>query len=293
MSGYYHCSVKMISRSEGRSAVACAAYRSGQTLHDERYCKTHDYTPRQGILTSKILAPAGAPEWVSDREQLWNRVERAEKRKDAQLARELELGLPHQVPAELMPQMVESFICEQLLPMGMVVDYAIHSANRKGDERNLHAHVMTTLRPIVDGDLSPLKDREACSKEQVERWRSAWADIQNRTFERLGVTGDDGQILKVDHRSYEKQGIDREATYHMGPLATGMEREGKVTEIGELNREILAANENRQVLKRRAKDMSGDEVRELLSQLSEAQQREQILEDINRSLGRDEKDLEL
>lgn len=264
MAGFYHLSVKMIGRTEGRSAVACAAYRSGQTLEDERYAKVHDYAPRRGITRTGILAPEDAPAWALDRQRLWNRVEAAEKRKDAQLAREFELALPHQLPQQEMAGMVETFISEQLIPRGMIVDYAIHSPNRAGDERNWHAHLMTTLRPLEDGQLSKLKDREACAPEMIQQWREAWAEIQNRTFERLQVRGDDGQILRVDHRSYEQQGINREPTQHMGVLATGMERNGKVTEIGERNRAILQANDNRQMLRREAGQLHREEAELLL-----------------------------
>jgi ATP-dependent exoDNAse (exonuclease V) alpha subunit len=119
---------------------------------------------------------------------------------------------------------------------------------------------MTTLRPLEDGQLSKLKDRDACAPEMIQQWREAWADIQNRTFERLQVKDSDGRILRVDHRSYDAQGIDREPTQHMGVLATAMERDGKPTEIGERNRAILMANDNRQLFRRQAGTMTRDEI---------------------------------
>lgn len=265
MAGYFHLSIKMIGRSDGRSAVACAAYRSGQKLEDERYAKTHDYAPRRGITRTAILAPPDAPEWGLDRQALWNRVEAAEKRKDAQLAREIELGLPHQLAAAEMAAMVETFITEQLIPRGMIVDYAIHSPNRAGDERNWHAHLMTTLRPLEGGNLSRLKDRDACTPEMVQQWREAWAEIQNRTFERMQIRDGDGRILRVDHRSYEARGIDREPTQHMGVLATAMERDGKATEIGDKNRAILTANDNRHLTRRTAERATREHIGEKLS----------------------------
>src|ERR1700722_15474842 len=163
MNAYYHLSVKMISRAEGKAVVASAAYRAGELLRDKRYGKTYDYEPRRGIEHKAILAPDRAPAWALSREQLWNRVEAKEKRKDAQLARELELGLPHQLSPQDRTLLVETFIKEQLLPRSMIVDYAIHAPNRKGDERNWHAHLLTTLRPLENGELAALKDREACS----------------------------------------------------------------------------------------------------------------------------------
>lgn len=283
MAGYYHLSVKMIGRAEGRSAVACAAYRSGQTLFDERYNKTHDYAPRRGVTESYIVAPEGAPSWMFDRQSLWNEVEKAEKRKDAQLARELELALPHQVDQDTRRLMVETFIAEELTSRGMVVDYAIHSPNGKGDQRNWHAHLLTSLRPVADDGFSRLKDREACSKETVQHWRAAWAEIQNRTFERLGIRDEEGHILKVDHRSYENQGLDLEPTLHLGVLATAMEREGTPTEIGDMNRAIKTANDNRQLTRRRAANLSAEilnrEILERLEQTREAVQEEHTRDD--------------
>ncbi len=264
---HYHLSVQMISRGDGRSAVACAAYRSGEALVDERYDKIHNYSPRKGVTETGILAPSGAPPWALDREALWNRAEAVEKRKDAQVAREFTLGLPHQLGEEQRRALVEEFIAQELLPRGMIVDYAIHSPNGKGDERNWHAHLMTTLRPLDAGDFSAKKDREACSKEMVCQWREAWAEIQNRAFKRLGVRGEDGELLRADHRSYEDQGIGLEPTVHMGVLATAMEREGKPTEVGDFNREIVAANEGRP-LRRQAQSMGRGEI---LSQLTSPQ----------------------
>ena len=269
MSSYFHLSVQMISRSDGRSAVACAAYRSGQTLIDERYGKTHNYEPRRGILHSAILTPEHAPEWMRDREQLWNAAEKVEKRKDAQVAREIEIALPHQLAQAERIQLVEDFIKGELLPRGFVVDYAIHAPGRKGDDRNFHAHILSTLRPVNEnGEFSKIKDREACSKETIEHWRTTYAELQNRTFERLDIRGDDGRILRVDARSFERQGIDREPTFHMGPVATSMERSGTQTDIGDRNRQIEATNDNRDALRRVARALQ-DAEREILRESRE------------------------
>lgn len=279
MGAHYHLSVQMISRGDGRSAVACAAYRSGQRLEDERYEKVHNYAPRKGVTQVGILAPHDTPEWGLDREALWNKAEAVEKRKDAQVAREFTLGLPYQLGAADRVALVEEFVAQELIPRGMIVDYAIHSPNGKGDERNWHAHLMTTLRPLDAGEFAAKKDREACSKEMVNHWREAWAAIQNRTFERLQVRGDEGEILRADHRSYEAQGIGQEPTQHMGVLATAMERQGIPTEIGEKNREIVAANEGRPVRRR-----SGALNREVLQgELNPpAQSRQQLVDELNR-----------
>ena len=265
MGAHYHLSVQMISRGDGRSAVACAAYRSGQRLEDERYSKTHNYAPRKGVTQVGILAPDDAPDWATDRQALWNKAEAVERRKDAQVAREFTLALPWQLDADQRVALVEEFVAQELIPRGMVVDYAIHSPNGKGDERNWHAHLMTTLRPLDGEEFASKKDREACSKEMVVKWREAWAAIQNRTFERLGVIGEDGELLRADHRSYEAQGVGLEPTVHMGVLATAMEREGKPTEVGDLNRAIVAANEGRP-MRRRAQGMGAGDFMSQLSQ---------------------------
>ncbi|HEY3783564.1 MAG TPA: MobQ family relaxase [Fimbriimonadaceae bacterium] len=245
MEGFYHLTVKMIGRSSGQAIVASAAYRAGEILRDERYGKTYDYSPRRGIHHKGILAPENAPDWALSRELLWNRVEARENRKDAQLAREFELALPHQISLKERSMMVETFIREQLIPHGMVVDYAIHAPNRRGDQRNWHAHLLTTLRPLEGGDLSALKDRDACKPEMIHQWREAWAEIQNRTFERLDLRDETGNPLRVDHRSFLARGIDREPTQHMGVHATAMERKGEITDRGDQNRAITALNENR------------------------------------------------
>lgn len=255
MSSYYHLSVKMISRGDGKSVVASSAYRSGMSLQDLRYGKQHDYGPRRGILETGIIAPGQAPHWALDREKLWNHVEALERRKDAQLAREFTLGLPHQVDGGERRAMVDQFVREQLLPRGMIVDYAIHAPNRAGDDRNHHAHLLCTLRPLEDGELSSKKDREACTRQMVQQWREAWAEIQNHTFERLQIKDERGQILRVDHRSYKAQGLEMEPTQHMGPLATAMERDGKATDIGEKNRAILEGNRGRHKLREQAREI--------------------------------------
>lgn len=245
MSGYYHLSVEVIGRGKGRSAVACAAYRAGARMHDQRYGKTHDYTPRSGIRACGIVVPEHAPSWASERETLWNELEAFEKRKDAQLAREFVLGLPHQLDPAHQIEIVESFIRDQLTPLGLVADWAIHEANRRGDMRNAHAHVMVTIRGLTACGFLEKKDRSQNTPEQLNAWRSAWAEIQNEAFRSLDLRGVDGQIVQVDHRSYLGQGLELEPTHHMGVHATAMERRGELTEIGEINRAILKSNADR------------------------------------------------
>lgn len=240
--GYYHLSVSIIGRGTGRSAVACAAYRSGAILADNRYGRIHDYSSRRGIFQTGIDAPDQAPHWVRDRELLWNRVEAGERRKDAQLAREFVLAFPHQLDAEQRLELLHTFITEQITSRGLVADWAIHAPNRAGDERNWHAHVLTTMREIAPSGFAATKDRSLNATEQLVIWREAWADLQNKLLEQVHALDTSGQVVHVDHRSYLKQGIDLEPMLHMGVHATAMERRGHTTERGELNRAVTVRN---------------------------------------------------
>lgn len=238
MTGFYHFSVSIIGRGKGRSVVACAAYRSGEVIADERYGKTHDYSRRRGILSTGIVAPERAPDWASERERLWNKLEAFERRKDAQLAREFVLGLPHQLDNAQQAEIMREFIARELTPRGLVADWAIHAPNRAGDERNHHAHLMVAIRSINEDGFHDKKDRSLNSPAQLQQWRQTWAEIQNAAFERLEVRDTDGSILRVDERSFADRGIDIEPTQHMGVHATAMERRGIPTEIGDNNRKL-------------------------------------------------------
>lgn len=268
MQGHYHCSVDIISRGKGRSAVACAAYRSGMVLEDQRYGKTYDYGRRRGILEVGILTPAGAPAWAAEREELWNSVEAFERRKDAQLAREFVLGLPAQLTHPQRRDLVEEFVRQEFTPLGLVADWAIHAPNPKGDQRNFHAHVMVTLRGVGPHGFEEKKDRSLNSPERLTAWREAWAEIQNRAFERHGIVDAQGRPFRVDHRSYEDQGHGLEPTVHLGVHASAMERAGKPTELGDLNRAIRASNDNR-MRRRRAASLSPEDYSRQLALLEE------------------------
>jgi hypothetical protein len=229
----YHLTAKVHSRSAGRSAVACAAYRSRDRLTDERAGETWDYR-NKGPEESEILAPENAPEWARDREQLWNQVEACEKRKDAQVAREIEVALPKELTPEQQRELVREFARENFVERGVVVDAAYHRSN----EENPHAHLLITTRP-VEGEGFGKKDREMNSKEALERWRESWERDANRALERAG------REERIDHRSLKDQGIlDREPTKHEGPHVRAMEERGERTELGEYNRAVREHNSN-------------------------------------------------
>ncbi len=234
----YHLSASIVQRSSGRSAVAAAAYRSGTKLEDRQYGKSHDYTPRRGIERSFIVAPEDAPDWVYNREELWNQAELAERRKDAQVAREVRVALPHELDREQRAELVRHFVEDAFVKRGMVADVAIHYPDQHGDERNHHAHILLTMRELDGDNFSARKQRDWNSEQTLQEWRELWAEYQNDALEDAGF--DD----RVDNRSYEDRGIDRMPTAHLGYEASAMERRGFRTRIGDENREAAAYNQN-------------------------------------------------
>lgn len=246
----YRFSAQVIKRADGRSAVAAAAYRSGERLQDERLEMPFDYRSRGGVEHTEIMLPDGAPERFADRSTLWNEVEAAEKRADAQVSREVQVSLPHELTLEQRQELVREFVQEAFVSKGMVADVALHTPDPEGDQRNYHAHIMLTTRQI-DGDGFGAKAREWNSREQLTEWREQWATVQNRHLERaLGP-----EAPKVSHKSLEDQGLDREATVHLGPTASAIERKGQRSERGETNREVKASNAERATL---AKEIAND-----------------------------------
>lgn len=214
----YHYSVQLISRSKGQSAIAAAAYRAGVKLHDDRTGLSHDYSRKARVAHTEILAPENAPEWVGDREQLWNRVEAAEKRKDAQVAREVNLALPKELTLEQNLELLRGFVQEQFVNQGMVADMAVHWL-----DENPHAHIMLTTRSLdVESGEFGRKNREWNRKDLLETQRQAWAVHSNQA---LAKTGSKAQ---VDHRRLTAQGItDRQAQIHKGRIIGLMRRKGR------------------------------------------------------------------
>ena len=225
----YHFSVQVVKRSAGRSVIAMAAYRAGERLHNVRRNVTEDYSHRRGVVHREIMAPDGSASWLTDRETLWNAVEAGEKRVDAQLARELNVALPHELTPDQRLELIRGFIAEQFVSRGMVADLAIHEpVIEKGDNPlNHHAHVLLTLRQATPEGLRAVKTREWNSDSMLAQWRAAWADHQNRSLVRHG------HEITVDHRSLAAQLaeardrgdrklaflLDRKPEIHVGPLA--------------------------------------------------------------------------
>ena len=266
----YHLSIKIISRGKGKSAVAASAYRSGEKIKNEYDGIVHDFTRKGGISHTEILLPQNAPQEFSDRGTLWNSVEKIEKSKNSQLAREIEIALPKELDREKQIELVREYVKENFVKVGMCADIALHDKN----DGNPHAHILLTMRPlnedttwgakskkeyILDENVEKVKLKNGNYKtrkinttdwneqDKAEEWRKAWADITNKYLEENSIQE------KVDHRSYQRQSIEQIPTIHLGVSATQMEKKGISTDRGNINREIKHQNKILKEIARRIK----------------------------------------
>jgi Ti-type conjugative transfer relaxase TraA len=219
----YHFSAKVISRSCGSSALAAAAYRSASRLHDQRLDRHHDFSNKAGVVHSEVMLPDDAPEHLSDRERLWNEVESAEKRIDAQLAREIEFALPRELSAEAGVELAREFVAREFVAAGMIADLNVHRDIGADGEPRPHAHVMLTMR-AVDEDGFGAKVREWNRTALLEQWRERWAEHVNQRLAELDIDA------RIDHRSLEAQGIGLEPQNKIGPAASRMAEQGHASE---------------------------------------------------------------
>ena len=234
----YHLSVKTIKRSAGRTATAAGAYRAGERIECQREGRVHDYTRKQGIEETFIVTPENAPEWAADRSKLWNEVEASETRRNSVTARVWELALPSEISAEDRSQITRDFAQELVSRYGVAVDVAIHAPHREGDQRNHHAHVLTSTRRLEPEGFTAktrVLDSAKTGGVEIEQMRGVWAELQNRALERAG------EAERVDHRSLEAQReaalergdqlsaeeLDRDPELKLGPAANSMERRAK------------------------------------------------------------------
>lgn len=220
----YHFSAKVISRAAGSSAVAAAAYRSADRLHDERLGRSHDFSNKAGVVHSEVLLPEGADEQWLDREKLWNAVEAAELRKDAQLAREIEFAIPREMTEQQGIELARDFVAREFVDHGMVADLNVHWDIGADGLAKPHAHVMLTMREIKIGEDGSAefgaKVRDWNRTELLTHWREAWTDHVNERLAALDIDA------RVDHRTLEAQGIDLEPQHKIGPAASRMAGQG-------------------------------------------------------------------
>lgn len=231
----YHFSAKVISRAAGSSAVAAAAYRSASRLHDQRLGRHHDFSNKAGVVHSEVLLPENAPEAWRDRERLWNDVEGAELRKDAQLAREIEFALPREMQQADGIQLARDFVQREFVDRGMVADLNVHWDIGADGLPKPHAHVMLGLRGVAEDGFGA-KMRDWNRTELLTHWREAWAEHVNQ---RLAELDSDA---RVDHRSLHAQGIDLEPQHKIGPAALRMVAQGRDSERLEEHHAIARAN---------------------------------------------------
>jgi Ti-type conjugative transfer relaxase TraA len=234
----YHFSVQVIGRAQGRSAVAAAAYRAAERLHDDRLDRDHDFTNKAGVVHSEILLPEGAPERFSDRATLWNEVEATEKRKDAQLAREVEFAIPREMNQQQGVALAQDFVRAEFVDRGMVADLNVHWDIGADKLAKPHAHVMLTMREAGEEGFGQ-KVRDWNRTELVEQWRERWADHVNARLAELDIDA------RIHHRSLEAQGIDLEPQDKIGPAASRMGTRGLESERIEDHRAVAERNGER------------------------------------------------
>ncbi|MGI9362131.1 MAG: Ti-type conjugative transfer relaxase TraA [Parasphingorhabdus sp.] len=231
----YHFSAKVVSRADGSSAVASAAYRSAQRLTDDRLGRDHDFTNKAGVVHSEIMLPEGAPDHLADRETLWNAVEAGEVRKDAQLARDVEFAIPREMNEADGVQLARDFAAREFVARGMIADLNVHWDKAADGSPKPHAHVMLSMREVGPDGFGQ-KERDWNSKELLGEWRESWADHVNTRMAELGYDA------RVDHRTLEAQGIPLEPQHKIG--AAGSRRAGAGEDAERADDHMRIAREN-------------------------------------------------
>ncbi|MEF2071925.1 Ti-type conjugative transfer relaxase TraA [Consotaella aegiceratis] len=232
----YHLHVKVIGRKAGSSAVASAAYRSASRMRDERIDRVQDFSAKRGVVHSEVLLPENAPEQWSDREQLWNDVEAFEVRKDAQLAREVEFAIPREMTQAQGIELARDFAKAEFVDHGMIADLNVHWDIGEDGMPKPHAHVMLTMRSVDENGFGQ-KVRDWNRTDMVERWRERWAEHVNERLAELDIDA------RIDHRSFEAQGIGLEPQSQIGAPAQRIEGEGiEAADRADMHREIARNN---------------------------------------------------
>ena len=246
----YRCEIKNISRGQGRSCVAAAAYRAGETLEDKRQGIEHSYTDKSDILHSEIMTPDNAPEWMKDRSQLWNGVDAAEKRKDARTCREVLIALPRELSNSDQIDAVRDFVKTEIISRGLVADIALHNPKAMDGGEQPHAHILITTRCVEQDGFSKKKDREFSDKpEAIRELRAKWGQAVNQSLERAG------RSERVDHRRLDVQcaearqagdwikaeQLDRPPETKIGPVGTKILKEGRRSKAADAALQIRTA----------------------------------------------------
>ena len=244
--------------------MECAAYRAGERLYSEYYGLVSDYTRKGGVVYSEILLPPHAPREYADRQTLWNAVEDAERNKNAQLAYSFDIALQNEFTMEENMQLARKFLLGNFVSRGMIADFAVHQPDKNGGISNPHFHVMCPIRPLntdgtwgvkqlrvyrENGKFDAVQTTDWGKPETLEAWREAWSALCNAKFEEKGLT------YRIDHRSYERQGIKQVPTVHEGVTVRQMEAKGVVTDKGEHNRWIKSASAMLRTLGERIKTL--------------------------------------
>ena len=252
-------------RSAGQSVIESAAYRAGERLYSERYGEYSVYTRKGGVVYTEILLPPHAPREYADRQALWNAVEAAERGKNAQLAYSFDIALQNEFTMEENIELARKFLLDNFVSRGMIADFAVHQPDKDGGISNPHFHVMCPIRPLnpdgtwgakqrrvyrEDGKFDAVPTTNWGKPETLEEWRAAWAELCNAKFK------DKGLECRIDHRSYEKQGIDQVSTVHEGVAVRQMEAKGIATDKGERNRWIRSANAMLRTLREKIKSLT-------------------------------------
>ena len=271
----FHCQIKIISRGKGKTATAAAAYRSGTKIVDDEFGETHDYTRKGGVAFSEILLCVNAPSKYSDRQTLWNEVQKIEKQKNAQLCREVEVALPIEFPRDEQIEVVREYIKKNFTDKGMIADWSLHDKS----DGNPHAHILLTMRPLKqngewgakrkdsyaldeNGNRIPVIDQRTGKQKigargrkmwerisiqstdwndqtKAEEWRKSWADICNEHLK--------GQA-HIDHRSYARQGKEQLPMLHESYAARKIVKRGGYSYIIEYNEQVRKFNRERELI---------------------------------------------
>lgn len=247
----YRLQIEPISRSDGHSSVGAAAYRAGERLRDDRTNEVYNHSRRKDVTHSEIMLPSELSgsqnmEWAKDRSSLWNSVENAEFRKNARVAREIQVNLPHELPPERRVALARAFSQEVADHYKVAVDLAVHEPRPSGDPRNYHAHLLMTTREVSPEGLGAKAGLELSrqermrlglpsSSEEYTAIRARWATVTNEALKEANIEA------RVDHRSLAEQGIDREPRPHIPFAAYKIERAGQHSEVAESIRADYAA----------------------------------------------------